>query len=288
MSKFHSAVFRLILLGAPLALAQGTYTQIDYPGGIDTVAVGINSVGDLSGFYYDSSGDSHGFLLSGGVYSTIDYPGAVGTCIFGLNDEGQLVGAAFTNANHSTIGFIYDISTQTFTRVDYPGAAATIPYAINNSGEVAGFYEKNVNKHIAFELVGTTYTAIELGNNSSYLYAINADGTAVGDAKNVKGKTVNFRFVDGKVFLATLPPGSFLLGVNDSEAVVGYNNAEATYGFVLIKGMLTELNYPEAFATIASGINDLGEVAGNFVDTSGNGHGFTWTPPAPAHKESKQ
>src|SRR5581483_12265070 len=42
--------------------APGRYTTIDVPGAADTVAVGVNDSGVVSGFYTDSSGNNHGFL----------------------------------------------------------------------------------------------------------------------------------------------------------------------------------------------------------------------------------
>ena len=63
----------------PLALAQGTYTQFDPPGSIGTFATGIDTAGDIVGYYDDGSSNYHGFLFSGGTYTNIDYPGATYT-----------------------------------------------------------------------------------------------------------------------------------------------------------------------------------------------------------------
>ena len=43
-----------------------TYTPIDYPGSVFTLAAGINSGGEIVGRYVDALGLNHGFLLSGG------------------------------------------------------------------------------------------------------------------------------------------------------------------------------------------------------------------------------
>ncbi|MGH9638404.1 MAG: hypothetical protein ACRD72_26510, partial [Candidatus Angelobacter sp.] len=112
----------LLLASVPLALAQGTYTQIDYPGANLTYAFGINTAGDIAGVYVDTDGSFHGFLLSGGIYTTIDYPGARDTYVYGLNDLGQVVGQ--TNI-FPGVGFVYDVSTQAFTQISYPGGSST-------------------------------------------------------------------------------------------------------------------------------------------------------------------
>jgi hypothetical protein len=41
---------------------KGTFTTIDVPDATFTRAFGINAVGDIVGFYEDSSGTGHGFV----------------------------------------------------------------------------------------------------------------------------------------------------------------------------------------------------------------------------------
>jgi hypothetical protein len=60
----------VLLATASLALAQGTYRQIDYPGAADTQVTGIDTAGDLVGFY-NASGIDHGLLFNSGTYTTI-------------------------------------------------------------------------------------------------------------------------------------------------------------------------------------------------------------------------
>ena len=43
----------LLMASAPLALAQGTYTQIDPVGSTATFCFGINATGDIAGAYAD-------------------------------------------------------------------------------------------------------------------------------------------------------------------------------------------------------------------------------------------
>src|SRR5271155_3497411 len=79
---FRKAVLSLavlLLTTAPLALAQGTYTQIDVPGSLETLGYGIDNAGDIVGGYLDSNDSYHGFLLSGGIFTTLDSPGATST-----------------------------------------------------------------------------------------------------------------------------------------------------------------------------------------------------------------
>ena len=146
--------FALCLIAfVPLAPAQGTYTQIDFPGSTGTYCWGIDNAEEISGTFGDSGGGYHGFLLSGGNFSVIDYPGAQNTYLNGLNDLGQIVGFA----RSPDIGFVYDVQTQSFTEIRYPGAPLTYPYSINNAGTIVGaFTDSHMRKLRGFELIDQT------------------------------------------------------------------------------------------------------------------------------------
>jgi hypothetical protein len=105
MRKTVLSLAALLLAPAPLALAQGTYTQIDVPGSAITYCWGINSAGDIVGYYsVEGSSYSPGYILSNGNYTTINYGGPYGsTLLKGLNDVGQIVG----NTNDE-VAFVYD------------------------------------------------------------------------------------------------------------------------------------------------------------------------------------
>jgi hypothetical protein len=50
--------------GHSFLFSGGTFTVTDVPGAIATRSRGINARGDISGNYDDSSGNTHGFLLT--------------------------------------------------------------------------------------------------------------------------------------------------------------------------------------------------------------------------------
>jgi hypothetical protein len=131
-----SAIF--LVATAPLALAQGTYTQIDVPGSVATFAQGIDSAGDVSGYYFDADNVYHGFLLSGGTYITLDYPGAAVTAATGISDSGgEVVGYQYSVSGET--GFTYDTQTQVFTEISYLAGADIYPFAVNDAGRVVGY-----------------------------------------------------------------------------------------------------------------------------------------------------
>lgn len=70
------------------------FTEIAYPGAVETVARGINDQGDIVGIYaLEEDGADHGFLRDHhGNFTTIDFPGAEETKIAAINNWGDLVG----------------------------------------------------------------------------------------------------------------------------------------------------------------------------------------------------
>src|SRR5215470_8898455 len=77
--------------------ASVTFTTVDVPGALATIASDITAMGDVVGRYcvqqcQDITGDWHGFLLSEGEFTSIDFPGAFHTNATGLNPRDDIVG----------------------------------------------------------------------------------------------------------------------------------------------------------------------------------------------------
>src|SRR5258708_2775411 len=93
-------------LGATFNLfADSKFSVIDFPGAASTQAWGINSRGDIVGFYVAADKTSHGFLMNGGHYTAIDFPGAAVTLVNGINSRGDLVGEYGLTATSPHRGF---------------------------------------------------------------------------------------------------------------------------------------------------------------------------------------
>jgi probable HAF family extracellular repeat protein len=285
-SKAVLSLAVLLLAFAWPALAQGTYTQIDVPGAAGTNAFGIDTAGDIVGFYEDVSFNIHGFLFSAGMYNTIDYSGSQYTYLYGLNDLGQIVGYG----QNPVIGFMYDVLTQTFTTISYPRANDTFPYKINNAGIIVGSLDYRLNESPGFELVGSTYRQILPPGAvpDVFVTGIATSGEIVGTILKQSGGD-NFIFKQGTYAPLTIPnaSGAFVFGMNPAgNAFVGFYTPSPGIGagFLYQNKKLTTLQFPGSNVTYANGVNAAGEVVGYFEDSSGNLHGFTWTPPAAASK----
>jgi hypothetical protein len=285
---FRKAILSLAVLlvaSAPLAVAQGTYTQIDVPGATYTGCWGINAAGDIAGSYADSAGKVHGFFLSGGTYTSIDYPGADLTVLYGLNNLGQVVGVT------SSIGFVYDLQTQTFINIEYPGATLTVPTSINDAGTIAGYFSPDNKVFQGFERAGVGYHLIvPPGASFTYVFGITASGELSGNAYiQVKHSTINFLFDQGFQRVA-IPhaPEAAVFGINSTgTAIVGSYNSTTGFrvGFVFQNGSLQTLSVSGADDTFATAVNDSGVAAGYWVDVNNVTHGFLWMPSADAEKK---
>lgn len=278
----------LLMACVPLARSQGTYTQIDVPGSLSTECDGINSAGDIVGTYSDSAGIVRGFLLSGNTYRTIMHPGFRVTVARGINDFGQIAGSAETST--TSIGFVYDIQTQTFTDIKFPRARWTYPTSLNNSGSVVGLFIET-GRQRGFEFLGSNYKVIvPPGAANTWVNGIDALGEAVGFAVFPGGgDATNFVF-HGKYRILTLggAPRAYVQGVNSAgNALVGEYapTGNSSDGFLYQNGALVDLQFPGAQATYGFGVNDAAEVVGTFADSGGLQHGFLWTPPTDAAKK---
>ena len=281
----------LLLIATTPLLAQGTYTQIDVPGSIETFPTGIDSAGDIVGAYVDSNFNEHGFLLNGGIYTTMDYPGGQNTELAGINNNGQIVG--FTA--YPGVGFLYNVTTQSFTTISVPGTSVyTYPLAINDSGIIAGCYNHYGECPLTgFELVGNKYTRIAaFPNRGSQVSGITSSGKLVGYIVGSGGLVVSNFIFDGVTYdLISIPTNAAntkINGVNPAgSALVGFYEPSSnlnSFGFVYQNKVLTTLQFPGASYSSANGINASGLVVGWFFDTNFFAHGFLWTPPAAAPK----
>lgn len=131
---------------------KGNFTNIDFPdpAACQTVGLGINSRGDVVGYYDltdpggDCDGPDLGFIRSAdGVYQTIENPFADDSIqVNGINPSGQMVGNWLDDSTpmdeHERAFFLNKAGSA--SAFDYPGAADTIAFGVNPQGTVTGFY----------------------------------------------------------------------------------------------------------------------------------------------------
>jgi probable HAF family extracellular repeat protein len=265
-------------------LPQYTYVTLDPPGTSFTFAAGVNNKGEVVGYYIDAAQNAHGFLYSGGTYTTLDVPGASGTLANGINDSGQIVGCygvagppdEYGRPTGTTHGFLF--TRGSYATIDPPGSTDTQAYGINNAGQIVGVYGQY---DLGFLLSQGTYTTLYppgATNANTSAYGISNSGQIVGNYySSVDQESHGYVLNAGNYTILPIPPMSgrygrnvVPLGINDSGRIVGVRNIGA---FVFYNG-----TYEMLPVNSASGINDAGQIVGNYFDKKELSHGYIATP----------
>jgi uncharacterized membrane protein len=266
MKQFRCGLVALsILVGWDVQVrADYVFTTIDVPGAIPgtTKVYGINDAGEIVGTFTGTSG-THGFLLNAAGYTTLDPPGSLVAIAEGINTAGQIVGTYY-DSHAFQHGFL--LSGGVYTTIDAFGSSTDL-HGISASGQIVGtFYD---TKSGAFLLSGGTFTQLPVAGLMTAAYGINASGQIVGasyDGRQYRGFLLSGASVTTLIFF------DFAYRINDAGDIVGDR-------FLLSSdGRLTGIYPPNEFLTFAEGINNLGQVAGWYLDHSGAYHGFLATP----------
>jgi len=208
------------------------------------------------------------------TFSDIIVPGSGSTMPSGINDAGTVSGTfCIDPLCSSQEAFRY--SNGSFTSVLSTGWTQSFGYGINNQGRSVGQYYTTNGGGGFLDNNGSLSTfAGPNGNGGISPTGINDSGAIVGSYATDNG------FVDENgVFTDVTDPnaiifdsqGTIPVGINDSGAIVGfYQSAPFTWnGFLYSNGVYTTINVPGAIDTYVSGINNMGQIAGFYVNSTG-------------------
>ena len=168
--------------------------------------------------------------------------------------------------------------------VSVPSAAVTVARRINDAGQVVGLYFDAAGNQHGFLFSGGHYATIDYpGALATEVLGINDQivPTLVGDYVDASGAGHGFLLKAG-VFTTIDVPGAFataIWDVNNTNQLVGrFADATQVRGFTGTPGKLSVLDYlgSPLFATLASGINADGNVAGTWVDSAHFASGFLY------------
>lgn len=222
----------------------GTFSQIDVTGAMNTVVNGVNDLGDLVGTYMSSDGNVHGFLLShNGTLQTLDDPNApsgLTTIPMGINRSGAVAGMLYTifgqNPNN---GFLWSAGTFTQSSVSFDGGYR----GIANNGTIVGQvflrdfwngYFDQANDQDAFLLKFDTFTT-GVNNHSDI---VGYTGSSAYFAANVEANEGTGDTETRPKFVPIVPPGAqstIANDVNDNDAIVGsYVSSNCQCGFLAV------------------------------------------------------
>ena len=225
----------------------GRDTSLIFPGETtdDTVAEGINAGNTICGYYDDSAGVFHGWLLADGTYSNFDLPSALNTLILGINDAGDFVGT-YNPAGASTLAFSDIGGAITTLDLGFP-TIGTLATAISSNGIVTGYYTVSTetpDRGFIRAADGTLITGIEAPVahlTGTLCRGVNSRGWVVGSYWTQKS--------------TQYPPVEHAFFLNPPDQFVAYD-------------------YPSALSTTFTGINDHDDITGYYYDEIGLSHGL--------------
>jgi hypothetical protein len=266
----------------------------------------LNSSGEATGGYFDSSSVFHGFVRDrGGAITTFDAPGADttpghfnGTFPISINAAGEVTGYYF-DANSFFHGFVRDVKGNV-TDFDPPGYSSacfgigfTFPTAINAAGEIVGQYVDSECYSHGF--MRERNGAITVVDDPSFLsgivpLTINNGGLIAGGGFDEFGNAQHWFVRDNRGSFATFDTPDvrdfIFMDINPAGVIVG---SWADSNLVIHSfrrtpdGTLTAINFPGAGTgtfggTNAASINPAGVITGNYTDVNGVSHAFLFLP----------
>lgn len=226
------------------------------------------------GLFRDSIPNSslHGFLRQGDTLTILAAPPGH---LAAINNAGQIAGVG----RHE---FVFDSVGGGVTTFDIPGSIENIT-GINNAGEIVGNFQDFNGKNRGFirDSTGIFTTLVGVGKTTfSQISGINDAGQIAGDISDSSG---DYTFLPDKngVITKIQQPG-VILGINDTGQTVGvfHDDIEGKYrGFFRdIGGLVTTIDFPDSTFTQLEGINDAGQIVGDYISTDNISHVFLATP----------
>ena len=187
-----------------------------------------------------------------------------------------------------------------FETIDPPGGPSSVwnhASGINNQGQIVGGYLDGAMIWHSYLFDNGTYTELDDPDNppmGTGLTSINDLGQMLGNSidKGDAGSTWGWAY--GALFdrgdltrILSIPNGKpfFTFGINNLGQITGTYGEEdwsdywanvGLCGFLLDGDILTDIRPPDANATVASIVNDHGQIVGDYKDVSGRFHGFLY------------
>jgi uncharacterized membrane protein len=145
--------------------ADGTLTQIEFPGATATQAFGVNDREEVIGLYSDAQGNSHAFVRRDGRYRTADLPGgtATSTIPLSINDLEQIVGEYIATPGTNGFGYLQRRDGR-FQLTTAPGSPPeqTFFISINNRQQILGAFADASGVQHNFLKTGDDYHPFDL------------------------------------------------------------------------------------------------------------------------------
>jgi len=289
-------VASLILGGLGLLAADSppprfTFETFDLPGAKETLLADIDRGGRLVGRYKDANDLSHGFFQDGTNVMRFNVTGNTATFATGFDTAGRIVGfyrdAANPDIQH---GFLRQ-TDGTFGTIDSPAnTTTTYLWRLNDAGQINGYH---------FEDEPFFIRSFQRAANGSFTTNIVFPGSPVGTVArgmNEAGVLTGWKWTDdfalqgviieGTNFtqVFTVPgwantlPGDINKTGEIAGTVINADFSDRRGFFRTSDGRTSVFAPPGATETEVFGMNDAGQIVGEYVDQAGKRHGFLASP----------
>lgn len=305
-------LFLLLLALSQFAFTQTfTYKAINIAGATETQVRGVNSSGEIVGFYKTTSCVEtniqfpncpvHGFKIINGVITKLLVPHSTWTDIMGVNDYGDLVGFAITT-DTGAHGFLWK-HQNTITYFNTPEAGPssdvhTVAMSVNKALVVGGadWFFGNTTPNGGWVWANGTFGRMNPGDSSGSCCPYGEGVNGVSNNGFLSGQnfyqghvTAWFKSAKDEDFY---PLNNDVVGtaVNSNSDVIGFTVAgkgffakhiewnEGTNDAAEAKPSFITVAFPNAKATYPFGLSDKRMIGGTYVDSNGGIHGFVATP----------
>jgi hypothetical protein len=305
-------LFLVLLAFSPLAFTQTfTYKAINIPGATETQVRGVNSSGEIVGFYKTTSCVEtfiqfpncpvHGFKIVKGVITKLLVPHSTWTAIMGVNDYGDLVGFAMTSSTGAH-GFLWkhqNVITYFNTAEAGPNSDIhTVAMRVNKALVVGGadwFFGDNspVNGWVwANGKFGTMNPGDKVSGTCCWgVNGISNNGFLTGQNFYQDFDSAWFKSATDVDFYRFNSRDTVGTSVNSNGDLIGYaagggkgffakriEGNEGANDAVEAKPGFIPVVFPGAKATYPFGLSDKRMIGGTYVDSNGGIHGFVATP----------
>jgi hypothetical protein len=171
-------------------LSNGTFTQYDVPGALETNLLSINDASDFTGgFDPDGSGIFQAFISVGGTLTSFSVPGALSTFAYELNNSNQLVVGYYIDSG-ILHGYFRDANGALHFPIDPTGSVATVLFGLNDRNWVVGRYADSSgmthglffvppNQFSTFDYPGSAFTSLNGINDQGFICGRYVDGSGI-------------------------------------------------------------------------------------------------------------
>lgn len=283
----------------PIQAASYTFVTFDYPGSTGTGLAGINDNRQIVGSFSTATSYGQGFIRNADgslvpivlPYPSTDSPPA------GVNASGQIVGAFFNPSTFFAQGYLRNTDSTYSIIADPINPNNSAPSAINDAGQMVGTYSDPVDFSLVHGFLDTSgvfatvddpnMAANSFGEEYTELSGINNLGQIVGTYTDAAGSHGFLRSAAGVFTTIDDPDGNpgttSIKGINNLGVIVGtFTDSSGMHSFIRSAdgSTYTTIDDPSGVETSIYGINDSGEIVGQYFTslTSGEMSGFIGTP----------